>query len=572
MDLKILFESITKNRVQSPDYEFSGSWDRNVFNSQIKNTRSKSIKLDEIVLFKILLNDLNINTDTPFYGECWQMWGQYEGTLDKPALLGLGDGDAYFGLPKKEGFFTVYNLLLLNPENRPHILFAFTSCRRFQNKIRFSKECIEIVVDMDGYILEPGQTAVLESFIYDENSSTKILFDTLANEICKNHPRLEFEQTPSGWCSWYCYERNITEQIVLDNMKIISENAPELKYIQIDDGYQSAWGDWLIENDKFPNGIKTLCEKIKSSGFEPAIWVAPFIVCEKSLLFREHPEWLVRDLNNNPRCLGVRNSGGNWYIIDGANPQVQQHFRKIFSVMHKEWGCTYFKLDFLSWSAIPGSRFYNNSTSVEAFRLGMKAIHESVGNSFILGCNAPWWPSLGTVHGNRTSCDVSFDKFQNEKRILREILHRNWQHRRLWINDPDCFCLAKRNNEFEEKYYDFRASVVAASGGMMLSGDNTELYTNETWRKIRKLLRLIDCPAEIEPGKLETGIANLPDGNKIIYLFNWDLSPRDLSVKLPGKFLLKDYWSGKEIGVYENEFTVVNMEPETARIILLERK
>ena len=50
MDLKTLFDSIIKNRVQSPDYEFSGSWDSNIFNSRIKNTCGKSIKLVIITL------------------------------------------------------------------------------------------------------------------------------------------------------------------------------------------------------------------------------------------------------------------------------------------------------------------------------------------------------------------------------------------------------------------------------------------------------------------------------------------------------------------------------------------
>ena len=55
------------------------------------------------------------------------------------------------------------------------------------------------------------------------------------------------------------------------------EHAPGLKYIQIDDGYQPAMGDWLETGAAFGGQVQTVLRQIRDRGFEPAIWVAPFI-------------------------------------------------------------------------------------------------------------------------------------------------------------------------------------------------------------------------------------------------------------------------------------------------------
>jgi alpha-galactosidase len=46
------------------------------------------------------------------------------------------------------------------------------------------------------------------------------------------------------------------------------------------------------------------------------------------------------------------------------------------------------------------------------------------------------WPSLGLVHGSRSSNDIkrSWDRVMT---TARQNLSRNWQNGRLWWNDPD---------------------------------------------------------------------------------------------------------------------------------------
>ena len=109
--------------------------------------------------------------------------------------------------------------------------------------------------------------------------------------------------------------------------------------------------------------------------------------------------------------------------------------------MRKDWGCTYFKLDANFWGAMHGGRLHDPyATRIEAYRRGMEAIRRGAGDAFILGCNHPLWPSLGLIHGSRSSMDVKRD-WGHIAKTGRENLLRGWQNGRLWWNDPDALCL-----------------------------------------------------------------------------------------------------------------------------------
>src|SRR4029453_9530648 len=151
----------------------------------------------------------------------------------------------------------------------------------------------------------------------------------LADRLNRHHPRLPFRAPPSGWCSWYCFGPNVTAEQVLANLDVIARDVPGLKYIQIDDGYQPAMGDWLETGAAFGGNVQTVLKQIRAKGFQPAIWVAPFIAEANSRLFKEHPDWFVKDEEGVPlRSDRVTFGGwrrGPWYALDGTHPQAQAH-------------------------------------------------------------------------------------------------------------------------------------------------------------------------------------------------------------------------------------------------------
>jgi hypothetical protein len=74
----------------------------------------------------------------------------------------------------------------------------------------------------------------------------------------------------------------------------------------------------------------------------------------------------------------------------------------------------------------------------------------------------PIWPSLGLIHGSRSSGDIG-RRWSTFAATARENLLRNWQNGKLWWNDPDCLCLS---GNLPANEYSFHATAIYATGGM----------------------------------------------------------------------------------------------------------
>ncbi|MGA9724176.1 MAG: alpha-galactosidase, partial [Candidatus Binatus sp.] len=98
-----------------------------------------------------------------------------------------------------------------------------------------------------------------------------------------------------GWCSWYHYFHAITEDALRANLKSLEAMRSEfpLDVIQLDDGFQSALGDWDSTNAKFPAGLRKIAGEIRAAGFKAGIWTAPFLAARDSQLMIDHPNWFI---------------------------------------------------------------------------------------------------------------------------------------------------------------------------------------------------------------------------------------------------------------------------------------
>jgi alpha-galactosidase len=52
-------------------------------------------------------------------------------------------------------------------------------------------------------------------------------------------------------------------------------------------------GDWNVNTEKFPNGLKPLIDKVHALGMDFGLWVEPEMVNPDSALYREHPDWVL---------------------------------------------------------------------------------------------------------------------------------------------------------------------------------------------------------------------------------------------------------------------------------------
>jgi alpha-galactosidase len=232
--------------------------------------------------------------------------------------------------------------------------------------------------------------------------------------------------------------------------------------------------------------------------------------------------------------------------------------------MRRDWGCTYFKLDANFWGAIHGGRLHDRrATRIEAYRRGMQAVLRGAGDGFILGCNHPIWPSLGLIHGSRSSNDVkrSWDRF---KGIAQQNLYRNWQNGRLWWNDPDAIVLM---GDLPANEFVFHATTIYASGGMLLSGDDLTKISTDRLDMLRKLLPPTGVAAIFADDSLRVGRVKLPD-REVVCLLNWDDQLQTISFRLSRASRITDFWSGEVLGKHEGVFTSSNMAPHSARLLI----
>lgn len=565
----------------SGDVVLETKWSGNICRSKVVNRSSKPARIQEVILFE---GDHGLPEATPVYGEGFQMLSQTSGTLGQPVDIGVYTDRDHYRLPERPGFRAVYGALMLSPSNAERMLLGYTTCRRFNGKFLFNAQRIQAVLETEGIELAPGQSWSLEDLMISTDSSRDRLFEGLAKAIGKTHPRLRHDPVPTGWCSWYCFGPKVTSSNITENLDWISSNLPALRYIQIDDGYQPWMGDWLETGKAFGGGVQGVLKDIRKRGFEPALWVAPFIASEQSRLFREHPDWFVKDDVGMPlRSDRVGFGGwrlGPWYALDGTHPEAQRWLESLFRTLRKEWGVTYFKLDATYWGTLPGGhRHDRNATRIEAYRRGMEAIRRGAGDALIMGCNHPIWPSLGLVHASRSSLDIerSWGSFAS---IGRENLFRGWQNGRLWWNDPDCVVLHDGGSEdvmdaggklttkgkLPDNEYQFHATWIYATGGMLLSGDDLTRITPRRAAMLKKLLPPAGQCARFETEEFAVGVTS-NRGFERYSVFNWSDRPVTRVMALPRKSRLTDYWTGEDLGVFSGEYRIENLPGHSARLI-----
>jgi alpha-galactosidase len=543
--------------------ELIRDWSGPMCRARVVNRTSAALRIKEVVLVDV---ELNLPAATGLYGEGFQMLTQTAGTLATPVALSQYTDAKHYRIPTGDATPAYYGLLTLSPPGAVTQVFAFTSCARFSGRFELRGSSLRAVIDTEGLALAPGETWPLEELMVTSGAEPSRLLAQLADRLATHHPPLRFVAPPTGWCSWYCFGPNVTAQQVLDNLDVIARSVPALKYVQIDDGYQSAMGDWLDTGAAFGGNVRTVLAEIRRKGFEPAIWVAPFVAEEKSVVFEQHPEWFIADAGGAPlRSDRVTFGGwrrGPWYAVDGTHPGAQEHLTRVFKTMREEWGCTYFKLDANFWGAMHGGRFHDpRATRIEAYRRGMQAILRGAGDSFLLGCNHPIWPSAGLIHGSRSSNDIkrTWDRIAT---TARQNLSRNWQNRRLWWNDPDAVVLASDLNDAECQ---FHATAIYATGGMVLSGDDLTKLPLARASMLRKLLPPSGVAATFDDDTLRVGTVTLPAA-RMMCLFNWDDRPQTLSVRWPAPVTVTDYWTDESLGRRQGVMSI-EMAPRSARLL-----
>lgn len=543
---------------------FIQEWEGPRVRTKMRNDGDRPVRIHEVILADI---KHGMPGDTKIYGEGFTHLSAVEGTIENPVDLGSYTDRKHYRLPVPEGATTVYGMLLFSPKGSDHVLLGFSTALKFVGKFNLWPERVEVVQEGEDIAIDPGEIWYLEDFLFLTGADRSQVMAELASHMAKQHKAdVMPELPPAGWCSWYCFGSKVTAEGIRANLDYIAENVPELKYIQIDDGYQAAIGDWLDTGDAFGGGIREIIQDIRDRGLEPAIWLAPFVAQPDSKVLRDHPDWFVKDDEGNPLPSDRVTFGGwhfpPWYVLDCTHPEVQDHLLKVFSTMWSEWGIKYFKLDACFWGAIHGGHRYNpKMTRVQAYRLGLRMMQRGMDWTFMLVGNHPTWPSMGIAQAWRTSDDIS-RTWASFRKTGRQNLMRNWTNGKLLWNDADCIVLT---GDLPENEFQFHATVVYASGGSILSGDDLPTILPHRLKMLRKLLPPTGVAADFEDESLEVGTVRLP-GRQMVCLFNWQDEPKKLAFLLDKRSHLRDFWTDEDLDEREG-LVEFSLDPHSAMLI-----
>jgi alpha-galactosidase len=255
------WRAITADGSPAPaSIQLSRTWDGASCRMELSNRGTVPVALKGVTVFS-LPHDLA--PSTPLYGEGFQMLSQTAGSIGAAVDLGNYTDVKHYRMPEPAGVRVVYNLLTLAIPNA-HQVLAFTSCTRFSGQFRLLPGVIDVVLDLEDRVLDAGETWHLEEFSFFSGRDRHSLLDDVADRLARNHQPLSFAAPPSGWCSWYCFGPKVTAKQVLDNLDVIARDIPGLRYIQIDDGYQPAMGDWLETGNAFGGEVQTVLKQIRA--------------------------------------------------------------------------------------------------------------------------------------------------------------------------------------------------------------------------------------------------------------------------------------------------------------------
>ncbi|WP_025846750.1 alpha-galactosidase [Paenibacillus ehimensis] len=143
----------------------------------------------------------------------------------------------------------------------------------------------------------------------------------------------------------------------------MAEQASKLgvELFVLDDGWfgkrntdTTSLGDWFVNEEKLPNGLGHLSEKINALGMKFGLWFEPEMTNGDSHIMREHPEWVVGTPHRQ------RKQGRHQYVLDFSQPEVVDY---VFSLMDQILSSA--NIEYIKWDM--------NRCISEAYSCGLSA-------------------------------------------------------------------------------------------------------------------------------------------------------------------------------------------------------
>ena len=497
----------------------------------------------------------------------------------------------------RRGRFVSESATALGEPGRAGLALGFTSHSRFLSWIELAHEpgrvhALAARSAVDGESLAPGRALASERLWLGVAAPLEEALGQWAERAGREMAAPVPARSLSGWCSWYRFGTAVTAEDVRRNLLELRRLGAPLDVVQIDDGFQSAIGDWLAPAAGFPDGLAPLAREIRAEGFRAGLWLAPFLVSPRARLAREKPEWLLRDADGKP-ITALWNPdwpGKRCFALDATHPGVESWLESLGREV-RALGFDYLKLDFLFAGALAGARRDPRSTAVQAYRRGVAALRRGAGpGAFLLGCGAPLGASIGLFEAMRIGPDVAarwtnatvdrvvgVEAAPSARNSLTNVFVRAPLHQRLWLNDPDCVVLRGAGSKLSDTEVRTLAASIALSGGLVVVSDELGELPRERLDWLRRMLPSLSRTPEVGPARgpvPEELVVRCEDGSALWLRVNLGEAavPLDLDLRalgLRGPTRVWDVFAERELERAVGGASLGTLEPHAARLLRL---
>jgi len=305
----------------------------------------------------------------------------------------------------------------------------------------------------------------------------------------------------AAWSSHRGIGNTIDEVSIRRNLAEFRDRKIPLKYFIIDDGWETATGDWRNPSSGFPSGMSSLAAEIKGSGYIPGIWFAPFITGRESSIFRNRKDWLAKEPGKRAKPAGwIPSHGGLFYALDLSRHDVRAYIAGSLARIRDEWGFSLIKMDLLYAAALfppEGKSRGEAMNDAMNFLLSLKGDTEYLLNSVPLESafgkaeycrigaeTTPFWehPFTRNLH-----CRERFSTLNN----LRSTVGRRHLDGRFFSNDTGSFHLSSKKNSMEPPRRYTQLLLHSLLGNMITTSDNPGDYDEDELNTYLSIFPLI---------------------------------------------------------------------------------
>ncbi|MBS4750494.1 alpha-galactosidase [Carnobacteriaceae bacterium zg-ZUI78] len=154
----------------------------------------------------------------------------------------------------------------------------------------------------------------------------------------------------------------------------------------LDDGWfghrnhdASGLGDWTVNKEKLPNGLESIISHVHSLDMMFGLWIEPEMVNKDSLLYREHPDWIVHHPNRR------QSPSRHQHTLDLSREDVYQNIYKQLHTLLSTNQIDYIKWDMNRYMTETYSLYYDARHQGELFHryiLNVYRLYEALTTEF----------------------------------------------------------------------------------------------------------------------------------------------------------------------------------------------